>query len=80
MPKEKVWEFWERNNGSFGNEHRYTCGAWQITLNTKTNSGYIGKSGRVTVIESFEKGGSTIEKGFGIPNFVVDKVNEIIKS
>jgi hypothetical protein len=76
----KEWDYWERNNGSHGIEDRYSCGDWQIVYNRKTKSGHIGKKGRITIVDVISKDSGKIEKGLGVPNYVVDKVNEILSN
>lgn len=76
----REWELWVRNNGSYGTENRYSCGPWQIVFNIKNQSGHIGKRGRQTIVQALYPDKGDIVKGLGIPDYVVDKANEVMKN
>lgn len=74
--KEYTWEIEERWNGRKEVEH-HTSGSWTIVIDPDTRDGFIRNRHRKTLVESLEPN-QFLEKGTGIPNYVIDKANELI--
>ena len=76
MKKEAEWTMEERWNGRKEVEH-HTSGPWTIVIDPDTRDGFIRSRHQKTIVESLEPN-RFLEKGTGIPNYVIDKVNEVI--
>jgi hypothetical protein len=71
------WEFSVRKNNGV-TEQRYIKNNWIISYDGVKQEGYIGKIGRTTIVEPIGRKFGELQKGLGIPNYVVDKANELI--
>lgn len=76
MKNKMEWEMEERWNGRKEVEH-HKSGPWTIVIDPDTRDGFIRNRHRKTIVESLEPNGFLV-KGAGIPDYVIDKVNEVI--
>lgn len=78
MAKDRTWV--QRNRQYRGrDETQYECTTgWYITWDVLSETGSISKRGRASSVEILNKKQGYIVKGMGIPNYVVDKANEIM--
>lgn len=70
--KNAKWDSVVRTDGTM---HR--CNNWGIFVNKQGTEGYIIRRKNYTLVEKLKEG-QTIAQGAGIPNYVVDKANELI--
>lgn len=78
--KQVEWNVEERRHGK-DQQILYTHGAWTLTVNVNRPNGkvrgHISKRKRHSIVDYLVEG-QTLTKGLGIPDYVVNKANELM--